>query len=209
MFVPLLLSLLRLLTPSLGQPQAPLLPPSSSSASPSAAHPPPSPSSRCLHSCIGVLMNLTHQHAEGVGAAVGAGALSALAELLARACCGDEVGGGQSALQPGRPAILRNLDLVTVCFGLLINLTSLYPPNRELLRQTELSGNGSRSSGDVVALLCRIFDVISEGVDAPAQGGGSVARSRSDADQGLAEVTAEDLHEGHQDGEAAIVQVRP
>ena len=279
-FLPLLVSLLQLLRPLISPPST-----VSSSATSSPA-PPFSPAAissyaaRCVHACVGLLMNLTHQHKEGVAAAVEAGVLPALVELLTCACCahapqqggpgtrreGDDDGQG-SLLRSGdllhqqepllpcrlgrgyraiiwrviylhglsddldysrvplscRSEILGHLDLVTVCFGLLINLTSLFPENRDRLRalstghtfvvsgaaEAAKKGEVERRSSGVVALLCSIFDVISEEVKEERQvpdGTGTGANRQSPSrDEG--DVTADELHEGHQDGEAAIVQV--
>ena len=227
-FLPILVSVIRLLTP--------LLHPSSHSGLRQAVPPAmASAGSRLAHTCIGVLMNLTHQHKDGVAMAVEAGALPALTELLACCSCSDvaseEDGGGgtpgrplspsdESFLRPSRSEILQHLDLVTVCFGLLINLSSLYPSNRERLRQIALEGLARLGGGPqaanpadpcgVITLLCSIFDVISS-ADEDSEG---IKKARPSSphddflrcDTGL-EVTADELSEGHQQGEAAIVQV--
>ena len=134
-----------------------------------------------------------------------------------------------------RSEILAHLDLVTVCFGLLINLTSLHPDNRDRLRdlkgdlEGELKGStiasgmngaagfagaakrGKQKDGGsfgVVGLLCSIFDVISEEVkSAEPSGADAAASSLTSVSGDEGDVTADELHEGHQDGEAAIVQV--
>ncbi len=211
-FSSLLVSLLHLLTPCLDPASA--SPVSSSS---------PSPAARCLHSAVGLLMNLTHQHEQGVAAVVEAGALGVLAELLLQACCGDGGHTGARAASSSAAAadrsscnkstILHHLDLVTVCFGLLINITSLHPVNRELLRRVTLPAaalsRGSEERRDdggsitMVSLLCSIFNAMAFDSEHEPQGG--VASARADDHS---EVTAEELQSGHQMGEAAIVQVR-
>jgi hypothetical protein len=120
---------------------------------------------------VAVLMNLTHEHADGVEKVAQAGGMEAVAGLLWTCCTtttattttttaiavtapppvswqrltgeasqpevmdhdhgGDDVGGsgGYEGMRrtASRTCILRNLKLVNVCLGLLINLTSSTP----------------------------------------------------------------------------------
>ncbi|GAX75747.1 hypothetical protein CEUSTIGMA_g3190.t1 [Chlamydomonas eustigma] len=155
---------------------------------------------QCLQSAVGLLMNLTHEHEQGVHAVVETGALELLVQLLRLSCCkssgsigfsndtsdNDDSGvpllaeAGCSAastlstpppvdpdFNPDRSVILEHLDLVTMCLGLLINLTSTHQNNRTLLRNVRLhpvgsssTGHGDVGGGCLVPLLCQIVNML-------------------------------------------------
>eukprot|EP00955_Chlamydomonas_euryale_P117412 366472-Chlamydomonas_euryale.AAC.7 len=220
-FVPELVTLLRLLTRHLG-------------VSPGVAG--------CANCAAGLLMNLTHEHDEGVAAASDAGVLPAASELLwvcvtpapddeapgsgggpSGSGCDrskDGRGGASVASKPTRAAMLRRLDVVTVSLGLLINMTSQAPQHREALRRVVLparmrSGDGHGDGGGaavgcvpggVLSLLCGIFNALEEPHTQQRSLAGGRHVVHGSGSPGHLEVTADDLHAGHFEGEAAIVR---
>jgi hypothetical protein len=159
---------------------------------------------------------------------------------------------------PARSVILEHLDLVTMCLGLLINLTSAHQESRALLREVKLQGISSGTSdtgigdegGGLVPLLCHVVNLLaSSSLPAHHKESGSeqkhggapqsdpsrqcqsvehlvglsaiMASVEHDPDstsipdasedayshKPIVEVTADELSGGHEDGEAAIVQV--
>jgi len=133
---------------------------------------------------LAVLMNMTHDHLDGVRAMAEAGGFEIVAHLVVE-CCGvdcqphqprqdsqelqllqhqsqQQHHNPQQGQQQGldregqsctaeanvcvrRDAVLHHLEVLSVCLGLLINMTSLSPENRERLRHMRL-----RQEGEVV-----------------------------------------------------------
>ena len=113
----------------------------------------------CVHLAVAVLMNVTHQHEDGISRVAEVGGLEAVGALL-RACCLPFTYQPLTCQPPSAPAavavprasrasILRHLEVASVCLGLLINLTSMSAANRETLRGLDLGGEAERTLGEV------------------------------------------------------------
>ncbi|GIL87281.1 hypothetical protein Vretimale_1767 [Volvox reticuliferus] len=127
-------------------------------AAPPAVPVPPSAAAVCQVAAA-VLMNLTHEHPDGVKVVAAAGGLQAFGDLVWRCCRPQHIStpaAGESQHQAGPPlatrctshqrlqlqvcldSIVSSIDVLSVALGLLINMTSQSAANQRALREVVL-----------------------------------------------------------------------